>query len=84
MDNELESVGIAVQREGKVKELADSLEMSYSLRALVNDPNQVLFDWTKEMKNNHYSNIRLHLVHHLATIGMDDIAYRYVYRILVY
>ena len=64
--------------------MVDTLEMSYSLRALANDPNPactVLFNWSGEMKMRRHPNIRLHLVHHLATIGMEDIAYKYVFLI---
>ena len=84
-DLELGQIGKTVQTRSKVEELVEILEMSYSLKALANDPAPactVLFNWSKEMKMRRYPNIRLHLVHHLETIGMHDIAYRYA-RILI-
>ena len=54
--------------------------MTYSLKALANDPDPVctvLFSWLREMKLGTwgYPNIRLLLAYHLETIaGMDDIA----------
>ena len=79
-DLELQKIGAIVQTGGKVKELVETLEMSYILGVLANNPTPayaVLFNWSREMKMRKYPNIRLHLVHHLATIGMYDVAYRY-------
>ena len=76
--SELEEVGKNVQSKGKVKELAETLEMTYNLKALEGDPNQayeLLFAWSKEMQR-YAPNLRAHLVHHLKMIRMDDIAYK--------
>jgi GTPase SAR1 family protein len=75
--SELEDVGKIIQSEGKVEELAETLEMTNNLKALAGDLNQafeLLLAWSEEMKPN--PNLRSHLAHHLSTIGMDSIAYR--------
>ena len=78
--SELEDVGkiILNQSSEKAKELAETLEMTDNLKALEGDPNQayeLLLAWSKQVKQ-YAPNLRAHLVHHLKTIGMDDIAYR--------
>jgi hypothetical protein len=77
---ELGNVGVAVEERGRLNELVKALEMSYIQSTLANDPHPactVLFSWSREMMGK-YSNIRLRLVHCLSTIGMHDIACRYV------
>ena len=79
-DFELWKIGTTVETRGKVKELVETLEMNYIPEALTIGPNPaytVLFIWSREMKMRKFFNIRLNLVHHLATIGMHDVAYRY-------
>ena len=76
--SELEHVGKIIQSNGKEKELAETLEMTDNLKILAGDPNQayeLLFSWSIEMQQ-YAPNLRAHLVHHLKTIGMDNIAYR--------
>ena len=76
--SELEDVGKIVQSEGKIEELAETLEMTNNLKALAGDPNQayeLLFAWSIEMQQ-YAPNLRSHLLHHLTTIGMDSIACR--------
>ena len=75
---ELEEVGKIVQSKGKAKELAETLEMTDNLNALEGDPNQayeLIFAWSVEMQQ-YAPNLRSHLVHHLSTIGIDNVAYR--------
>ena len=77
---ELQKIGTEVQQRGKIKELADTLEMGYCVRALANDPDEaitMLQNWSGEIKGDECPNIRLHLAYHLESIGMDDIVYRY-------
>ena len=76
--SELEDVGNIIQSNGKVEKLAETLEMTENLKALVGYPNQayeLLFSWSIEMQK-YAPNLRSHLVHHLTIIGIDDIAYR--------
>ena len=78
---EIGKVGLAIEERGKLNELVKALEMSYTQSTLANDPNPactVLFKWLREMTLRQYPNIRLHLVHYLTTIGIHDIAGRYV------
>ena len=78
---ELGNVGVAIKERGKLNELVKALEMSYTQSTLTNNPSSactVLFNWSREMTLREYSNTRLHLVHYLTTIGMHDIACRYV------
>lgn len=66
-----------VQSRGKAEELAETLEVTNNLEALAGDHNQaceLLLAWSEDMEP--YPNLRSHLVHHLSTIGMDNIAYR--------
>ena len=52
--------------------------MTDNLKTLAGDPNrayELLFSWSIEMQQ-YAPNLRAHLVHHLKTIGMDNIAYR--------
>ena len=80
---EIGKVGEAIEERGKLNELVKALEMSYTQSTLANDPNPactVLFKWLREMTLRKHPNsiIRLHLVHYLTTIGIHDIACRYV------
>jgi hypothetical protein len=78
---ELRNVGVAVEERGRLSELVKALEMSYTQSILANDPDPactVLYSWSREMTLRKYPNIRLRLVHYLITIGMHDIACRYV------
>ena len=63
-----------VQSQGKLKELAESLEMpSPSDLELVVNPNaghELLKIWSDEMKE-HSSDLRTHLSYHLITLGYD-------------
>ena len=76
---ELRSIGAAVQRMGRLNDLVETLEMSCTRSILANDPDPactVLFAWLREMTMRKYPNIRFHLAHHLATIGMHDVSCR--------
>ena len=61
--------------------------MTYCLKALADDPDAaytMLLDWSDEMQmldtfleiKKYGFNLRSHLAHHLATIGMDNVAYK--------
>ena len=54
-----------VQSQGKVKELAESLEM----QSPSTGP-ELLSEWYDEMRE-HSSNLRTHLSYHLITLGYD-------------
>ena len=77
-DTELQEVARDVQRSGKLKELADELEMVPQLQSLqhdVNDPLTLLHRWRCEIKNG----LEAHslLVYHLKCIGLPATADRY-------
>ena len=67
-----------VQRSGKLKKLADELEMVPQLESLrhdVNPPLTLLHRWRHETKNE----LEAHslLVHHLKSIGLPGTSHRY-------
>ena len=77
-DTELQAVACDVQRNGKLKELADELEMVPQLQSLqhdVNAPLTLLSRWRFEIENG----LEAHslLVHHLKCIGMRGSSDRY-------
>ena len=64
-----------VQSKGKLKELADSLEVAIHYKS--NIEGSLLLDrWQKEM-NQFNLHARSHLVHHLRCVNLNDIAERY-------
>ena len=68
-----------VQRGGKLKELADELEMVPQLESLrrdVNPPLTLLHRWRFEIKKNGLEGHSL-LVHHLKCIGLQRASNRY-------
>ena len=76
-DAELKGVADEVKRAGKVKELADELEMIHQLKSLENAPFTLLQRWCYGIE----SGLEAHsfLVHHLKCIGMPEISHRYPY-----
>ena len=68
----------------KVQELAKILEMTASLKGLascLNPACNLLLEWSSEMEklgkiHKRRFNLRSHLAHYLASIGMDDAANR--------
>ena len=72
---ELQAVADEVQRKGKLKELADSLEMTTHLHMNIQGVN-LLERWQSEMKQ--FSiHTKSHLVHHLRCVNLNDTAERY-------
>ena len=63
-----------VQRAGKLKELADSLEMMTHYRSNIQGAD-LLDRWQKEMERFHI-HTRSRLVHHLRCINLTDTAQR--------
>ena len=63
-----------VQREGKLKELADSLEMTTYQKIIQGVT--LLERWQNEMKQFDI-HTRAHLVHHLRCVNLNDTAERY-------
>ena len=77
-DTDLGLVGEIIQSKEKVKELAETLEMTDNLTALAVHPNpayELLFAWSIEMQK-YVPNLRAHLAHHLTTIGMNAVSKR--------
>ena len=76
-DTELQAVASDVQRDGKLKELADELEMVPQLQSLhdVNAPLTLLSRWRFEIEDG----LKAHslLVHHLKCIGLTGTSDRY-------
>ena len=75
---ELQQVGHIIQSQGKINDLAESLEMTVD-QMLLDDPHagyEILKAWSKEMQE-YASSLRVHLSHHLVTLGIDDVAKRY-------
>ena len=77
-DTELQEVARDVQRSGKLKELADELEMVPQLQSLqhnVNPPLTLLHRWRCGIMNA----VEAHslLVHHLKCIGLPETSDRY-------
>ena len=72
-DSELRGVADDVQRSGKLRELADELEMPLHG---VNAPITLLRRWRREIKNG----LEAHslLVHHLKYIGLRETSERYL------
>ena len=73
-------MALAVQRGGKLKELADELEIVFELESLrrdVNRPLTLLLRWHVEIKKNGLEAHSL-LVHHLKCIGLTDTSHRYI------
>ena len=78
-DTELQEVARDVQRSGKLKELADELEMVPQLQSLqhnVNPPLTLLHRWHCGIM----IAVEAHslLVHHLKCIGLTETSYRYL------
>ena len=76
-DAELKGVADEIKRAGKLKELADELEMNHQLQSLENAPFTLLQRWCSGIE----SGIEAHtlLVHHLKCIGMPETSHRYPY-----
>ena len=77
-DKELQGVALDVQRSGKLKELADELEMVPQLESLrhdLNAPLTLLHRWQHEMENG--LEAHSHLVYHLKCIGLPGTSHRY-------
>ena len=77
-DTELQAVACDVQRDGRLKELADELEMVPQLQSLqhdVNAPLTLLCRWRFEIEDG----LKAHslLVHHLKCIGLRGTSDRY-------
>ena len=77
-DTELQEVACDVQGSGKLKELADELEMVPQLQSVQHDVNAsltLLCRWRFEIKNA----VEAHslLVHHLKCIGLTETSDRY-------
>ena len=75
---ELQQVGHIVQSQGKIIDLAESLEMTVD-QTLLDDPHagyEILKAWSEEMQN-YASSLREHLSYHLVTLGINDVANRY-------
>ena len=74
-DAELKGVADEIKRAGKLKELADELEMNHQLQLLENAPFTLLQRWCSGID----SGIEAHslLVHHLKCIRMPETSYRY-------
>ena len=67
-----------VQRSGKLKKLADELEMVPQLQSLQHDlnaPLTLLHRWHHEMENG--LEAHSHLVYHLKCIGLTGTSHRY-------
>ena len=74
----MQGVAHDVQRSGKLRELADELEMVPQLESLqhdMNPPLKLLHRWRPEIKNG----VEAHslLVHHLKCIGLTGTSDRY-------
>ena len=77
-DTELQRVADDVQRSGKLKELADELEMVPQLESLrhdVNPPLTLLRRWRHETKNGLEGHSLL--IYHLKCIGLPGTSDRY-------
>ena len=74
-------MGEVICSNNKVNELAESLEMSQTFGQPLEDDSNAAYEllkaWADEMQN-HAPNLRTHLSHHLITIGINDVANRYV------
>ena len=73
-DAELKCVADEVKRAGKLKELADELEMIHMLKLLENAPLTLLQRWHCEVE----SELEAHslLVHHLKCIKMPETSHK--------
>ena len=83
-DAELQGVADDVQRNGKLKELADALEVVSQLESLegdVNAPFTLLQRWRLGVES--CSEAHSLLVHHLKCIGLQKTSDRYSYTIIV-
>ena len=81
---ELKGVADDVQRNRKLEELVDALEVAplfKSLEGTANVPLRLLQCWCLCMGNG--SEAHSHLVHHLKCIGLTNTAYRYCCSIMV-
>ena len=76
-DAELKGVADEIKRAGKLKELADELEMNHQLESLETTPFTLLQRWCCEIE----SGLEAHslLVHHLKCIKMPETSRRYPY-----
>ena len=75
---ELQQVGHIVQSQGKIIDLAETLEMTVD-QTLLDDLHagyEILKAWSEEMQE-HASSLRVHLSYHLVTLGINDVANRY-------
>ena len=84
-DTELQEVARNVQRDGKLKKLADELEMVPQLQSLQHDENPSLIlrrRWRSEIQNA----VEVHslLVHHLKCIGLTETSDRYRLHYMIY
>ena len=83
-DAELQGVADDVQRNGKLKELADALEVVPQLESLegdVNAPFTLLQRWRLGVESG--SEAHSLLVHHLKCIGLRKTSDRYSYTVMV-
>ena len=83
-DAELQGVADDVQRNGKLKDLADTLEVVPQLESLegeVNAPFTLLQRWRLGVESD--SEAHSLLVHHLKCIGLQKTSDRYSYTIIV-
>lgn len=76
-DIELKGVADDVQRAGKLKELADALEVVPLLKSLgdINAPFTLLRRWRSGIDG---LDAHSHLVHHLKCIGLTETSDRYI------
>ena len=73
-----------MQKNGKLKELADALEVVPQLESLegdVNAPFELLRCWRLGMENG--SEAHSLLVHHLKCIGLQKVSDRYCYNVIM-
>ena len=77
-DVELKGVADDVQRAGKLKELADALEVVPLLKSLgdINAPFTLLRRWRSGIESG--LDAHSHLVHHLKCIGLTKTSDRYI------
>ena len=77
-DAELQATAEAIEIAGKVSELAEALEMAeYSKNA-----STLLKRWLKEMESMG-TPARLHLMHHLASIGLPELRAKYEFTLIM-
>ena len=72
-----------IKSKGKLKDVADALEMNYYLECVEDDPDasvEVLRQWCSDMEEGEM-HIRSHLVQHLRTAELKGVAEKYIYTV---